>query len=233
MRYTLLLLLVTLVMLMLVRRPQTPHFVTAHVINMDKSQDRLVEFQKGAAIAKIKVSRWAAVDGASIEEKDCNKYKIGRIIHRYTRSTKQPGVIGCFMSHRALLNHLRTLPCDGNDSHLVFEDDALIPANFWEQWEEISKELPYEWDYIQFGVTYPNIKKVRGRVHVHSRDMGNMGTFSYAVRHRSLGKICRHIEYMNDPIDGMIAAKGSEWKIYVIWPELCPHNDQSASTIRT
>lgn len=232
MKYLLLLLLATVVLLVLARRTTTPHFVSAHVINLDRSRDRLLEFQYAADVAGVDVQRWPAYDGRLVTEKDLYKLKIGKMIYRYTMAAQQPGVLGAFISHRSLLNHLRSIPCDGNDGHLIFEDDAYIPPYFWAEWEEIGKELPANWEIIQFGVTHPNIKKVRGRVHTHSRENGNVGMFAYAVRHRALGKICRHLEHMNDPIDNMIAAKGDEWKIYIIWPELCPHNDHGKSTIR-
>jgi GR25 family glycosyltransferase involved in LPS biosynthesis len=205
----------------------------AHVINMDKSRDRLAEIQAAAKRANLPLIRWAAVDGTTIKEDDVRKYKVSKLITRHTAEKKQPGVIGCFLSHKTLLKHLETRHARRGDAHLILEDDAAIPADFWEQWNKFSASLPADWDIVQIGVTFPNLKPLvaGSRVHTHSEARGNVGAFAYLVKHGSLPKINAHLEYMYDPIDVMIRNKQDEWKIYFAWPEICPHNDHGNSTI--
>lgn len=207
------------------------YIADAHVINMDKSRDRLAEIQAAATEAKLPLIRWPAVDGTTIKEDDVRKYKVSKLITKHTAEKKQPGVIGCFLSHKTLLKHLEARSSGRNDAHLILEDDAAIPADFWDQWNKFSASVPADWDIIQIGVTFPNLKPFQGRVHVHSEPRGNVGAFAYLVKHSSLPKINAHLEYMYDPIDVMIRNKQDEWKIYFAWPEICPHNDHGKSTI--
>ena len=46
------------------------HLVSAHVINMEGSEDRLAEFQEHAVTAGLPVIRWPAVNGKTISEAD-------------------------------------------------------------------------------------------------------------------------------------------------------------------
>lgn len=221
-------------LLLFVRRPSNSSIVTAHVINMDKSTDRLNRIMSEAQAANIHLERWRAIDGAILrDERICETEKISKLVYRHAQNVNQPGVLGCFLSHRALLRHLQTLPCADTDAHLIFEDDAHIPADYWAQWDALCRaDLPYDWDVVQLGVTHPNTTHYAGRIHVPSRRRGNVGLFAYVVRHGSLGKINAHLEYMYDPIDNMIADKYKEWRMYIVIPEIVKHNDGGQSTIR-
>ncbi len=206
----------------------------AHVINMDKSVARLNEIQASAKKANLEITRGPGVDGSTITYDDIRPKKLSALIMRYTTENKQPGVIGCFLSHQSLLKYLETQSASSTSAHLILEDDAHIPADFWEQWNRFSPEVPRDWDIIQLGVTHPNLKLVDGKqyVHTHATENGNVGAFAYVVKHGSLKMINAHLEYMSDPIDNKIRDKQDEWKIYFAWPEICPHNDHGTSTIR-
>jgi hypothetical protein len=82
--------------------------VDSHVINMDKSRDRLAEIQASAKQANLPLIRWPAVDGTTIKEDDVRRHKVSKLITRHTAEKKQPGVIGCFLSHKSLLKHLES-----------------------------------------------------------------------------------------------------------------------------
>lgn len=208
---------------------------SVYAINMDKSLDRWREISELSRIAKVPLQRWRAVDGSLIKEDDVRKWGISKLIVRHTTEKKQPGVVGVFLSHKTLLKHLESQKANSGDAHLILEDDAYIPADFWDQWNALSSEFPADWDIVQLGVTYPNLKSLRGckRLHGHQGAKGNVGAFAYVVRHASLPKINQYMSYMYDPIDVMIRNKQDEWGIYYAWPELCRHNDHGNSTIVT
>lgn len=208
-----------------------PTIVTAHVINLKSSADRFTRFSENANAAKLKITRWNAIDGLSIKESDCCRLGVSKYIYKYAKEHKQPGLIGCYLSHRSLLNHLRKVSCGANDAHIIFEDDAYIPSDFWNKWDTMVRDLPHDWDIVQLGVTFPNLQNVHGSIHIGNGCKGNVGGFAYAVRHSSLSKICKHIEYMYDPLDVMIRNQWRNWRIYILWPQVCPHNDRGISTI--
>ena len=58
-----------------------------------------------------------------------------------------------------------------------------------------------------------------------------MGGFAYMVRHGSLRKINNAVAVMYDPMDVMLRNQWKTWKMYILWPELCPHNDHGESII--
>ena len=207
---------------------------SVHVINLDRSPERWAEIRELAQKARISVQRWRAVDGSALQEKDARELGVSTLVFRYTQEKKQPGVVGAFLSHRSLLKHLEQEPAQLGDAHLILEDDAFLPPNFWDQWSALVSEIPNNWDIVQLGVTYPNLKRLEGhkRVHTHQGSRGNVGAFAYIVRHGALHKINQHLSHMSDPIDVMIRNKQDEWNIYYAWPEICPHNDHGRSTIR-
>ncbi len=215
--------------------PYPIHLRSVYAINMDKSQDRWAEIQELARQAKVPLQRWRAVDGSQIKEDDVRKWGVSKLIVRHTTEKKQPGVVGVFLSHKTLLKHLETQTANSGDAHLILEDDAYIPPDFWGQWNSLAAEFPTDWDIVQLGVTFPNLKPKPGcqRLHQHMGDKGNVGAFAYVVRHSSLPKINAHMSHMYDPIDVMIRNKQNEWKIYYAWPEICAHNDHGSSTIVT
>ncbi len=212
--------------------------VTAHVINMDESKERLAEFQENARAAfgtALPVIRWPAYDSRKMTEKELAPLKLSKYIWKWAVDNKKMGMMGCYLSHRTLLKHLETLPVASNNAHLILEDDAYVPPDFWKQWEQVLEEAPGDWEILQLGVTFPNLRRIKseggGRVHRHLGDKGNGGTFAYVVRHSALRKINTHLEYMTDPIDIMFRNKWREWNYYIVYPEICPHNDHGESII--
>lgn len=204
---------------------------SAHVINMESSKDRLHEFQTYAQNAGLQVVRWPATDGRSLTRDDVAALKLSHTAYHYAKKTNMPGILGCFVSHRSLLQYLQSSSAGPNDVHLIFEDDARIPQDFKHQWAQIHRQLPHDWDFVYLGVTNPNTRPLHGRIHKPVNAVGNKGMFAYAVKHSALPKITKHLEWMNDPADNMIANKNQEWKMYVLLPQLVPHNDHGKSTI--
>lgn len=208
--------------------------VTAHVINMDESRERLYEFQENARIAfgsTLPVIRWPAYDSRKMTESQLAPLKLSKYIWKWAVDNKKMGMLGCYLSHRTLLKHLETLHVNSNDAHLILEDDAYVPPDFWKQWSRVLEDAPDDWEILQLGVTFPNLRHINGRIHRHLGDKGNGGTFAYVVRHSALRKINAHLTYMSDPIDIMFRNKWRDWKYYIVYPEICPHNDHGESII--
>lgn len=230
-------LVVLVVLLMIWWRAPRARIASASVINLEKSKERLAQFKAAAAVAGLDVERWPAFDGRTLEKKDIYKHNISELIWRHTQATRKLGVIGCWLSHKQLLASLESRHAGSADVHLIFEDDAVVPADFKAQLERIVCQLPTDWDVIQLGVTLPRTvpwskQRMGGDIHVPNGGMyGNDGCFAYAVRHGALRKINAHLKYMNDPIDTQLKKKNKEWKWFIMQPMLVPTQDGGKSTL--
>lgn len=235
MRFYTVLLLVLVVLVAVWWRAPRARIATASVINLEKSKDRLARFKAAATIAGLDCERWPAVDGRTLKKADIYKYKISELVWNHTKETGRSGVIGCWLSHQQLLKSLETRSASSADIHLIFEDDAVVPADFKAQLERIVRRLPADWDVLQLGVTLPRTVAWSSRssdIHVPNGGMyGNDGCFAYAVRHGSLRKINAHLEYMNDPIDTQLKKKNKEWKWFIMQPMTVQTNDEGKSTL--
>ena len=219
----LLVLIAALLAIVWIRTASNRHrIVSAHVINMDESVDRLRDFQTRAAEAGLDVIRWAGVNGAKLTLTEAEAKGIPREI--FETYEQEKGVLGCYLAHKTLLEKLCAMNCNPMDVHLIFEDDALIPADFRQKWETTCGLLPSNWEGIHLGVSRPRVRYYRGHMNVASGENGNWGTFAYAIRHGALHKICKDLATMRGPVDVHFQQKMSVWRWFICYPEVVPHD---------
>lgn len=219
----LLVLIAALLAIVWIRVASNSHrIVSAHVINMDKSVDRLRDFQTRAAAAGLEVIRWAGVDGSKLTFAEAEAKGIPR--EMFEKHSQRKGVLGCYLAHKTLLEKLCAMNCAATDVHLIFEDDALVPADFRQKWKTTCALLPPNWEGIQLGVSRPRVRPYAGHVHVASGEKGNWGLFAYAIRHSALRKICDDLQTMRAPIDVHFQQKMSAWRWFICYPEVVPHD---------
>jgi GR25 family glycosyltransferase involved in LPS biosynthesis len=111
----------------------------AYVINLDFRQDRWEEISKMAYAAGLGVQRWNATKSTDI---DIEK-------HRKGVRVKKTSCIACWSSH---IRIYRDALEKGYRRILVLEDDALIPADLYEQLDEwFNKTNITEFDLLYLG----------------------------------------------------------------------------------
>jgi glycosyl transferase family 25 len=118
--------------------------VLIHLINLDRSHDRLVEFQRiNRHIAKS-VIRFPAIDG---RKQDITALLANGTIERAIATKYSPGAIGCALSHGALWNKA----IEENQPITVCEDDAIFHSDY----ERLSKTtiaaISPGWDFVLWG----------------------------------------------------------------------------------
>jgi len=165
-----------------------------YVINLKKNQDRLEKFMENAKKANVKVERFDAVYGKELskDHPDILKYFVkdhGLI----------SGQIGCALSHikiweDAIKNNYNNI--------IVFEDDAIIPEDFWDRFNEAYNELPKDWDMLLLGGIM-----LGGTIHNNSKYLlkpdkrsGNWGTSSLLLNINFIKNIIKNVR-INIPID--------------------------------
>tara|TARA_Y100000590_G_scaffold465990_1_gene639915 strand:+ start:2205 stop:2936 length:732 start_codon:yes stop_codon:yes gene_type:complete len=163
-----------------------------YVINLKKNKDRLDIFMERAKEANVIVERFDAVNGKELSENDpyIQKYFVKDI-------NLNPGQIGCALSHikiweDAIKNNYKNI--------IVFEDDAIIPNNFWDRLNESYKALPYNWDMLLLGGTNLGGTIYNDFLLKPSNKSNNWGTFAMLININFIKKIIKEIK-LNTTID--------------------------------
>jgi glycosyl transferase family 25 len=114
-----------------------------HLINLDRSQDRLSEFRRNNEHLK-NVERYSAVDGSTL---DVAALIANGAIDAISTKVYTPGSLGNALSHRALW----AKAIGSNESVTVCEDDAIFNFDFERLAEAFIATLTPDWDFIAWG----------------------------------------------------------------------------------
>jgi hypothetical protein len=119
-----------------------------HVINLDRSRDRLSAFETVNGDAHLNFVRFPAIEGKTVER--------GPLVERGTITADlgySDGALGCALSHLALWD----LAIQQNRALTICEDDAIFNRGFAPAAEALMQALPPEWDVIIWGWNFDSI----------------------------------------------------------------------------
>jgi GR25 family glycosyltransferase involved in LPS biosynthesis len=199
-------------------------FQNAYIISIDKTSKRYLDTKAYTDAAGIVAQLWKGTVVKPEEKHTLPGQGIGTTHYTDRKgSVRNLGIIGCFLSHRALFNHIAN---DSNQSHkpgtLILEDDIVIPPTFYENLGAVEKEIPNDWDLIFF-----NKNPVSG-IHVTRRIMKldkdttatmNFSTAMYIVKNASLKtKILPLLDSMTDNIDIQLNRHADTLNMYLTEP---------------
>ena len=190
------------------------------VINLDKSKDRwngMVEQTR--MLDPLPINRWSATDGRALSEQDFIDEKIPIII-RPQKSVealkeRRKGEIGCYLSHKKLIEFLGKQKVSDLSGHLILEDDVLIDKDTLDKWREAAPNLNSDWDICFFGIHNPVLGDVSGGI-APVKSIQSM--HAYMVKHSSIPKILDIIKIMYDPIDEILRWNSDKLKMYALQP---------------
>jgi glycosyl transferase family 25 len=115
-----------------------------HLINLDRSPERLSRFQTVNAHL-TNVIRCPAVDGTA---QDVETLIVNGTIDRISATTYYtPGAIGAALSHGALW----TKAIEQQQSITICEDDAIFNIDYAQASRALIDRLPADWDFILWG----------------------------------------------------------------------------------
>lgn len=115
-----------------------------HLINLDRSVERLERFKRSNARLAARFIRWSAVDGRAVDPAPLIEQ--GRI-DRAVLATFSPGAVGCALSHLALWERAIQTAA----ALTLCEDDAIFNPGFPEAAEAALAGLPPDWDFVMWG----------------------------------------------------------------------------------
>ncbi len=118
-----------------------------HVINLDRSAERLREFQRWNGHLPG-IQRFPAIDGATIDRQALIAARTIAPGLKYT-----DGAIGCALSHL----HFWEAAAAGPTAVTVCEDDAIFHHGFLEHALRLLASLPEDWDLVLWGWNFDSI----------------------------------------------------------------------------
>jgi GR25 family glycosyltransferase involved in LPS biosynthesis len=217
-----------------------PFFSKAYVINLDASTERLKKIQDDAAKAGIELIRFpgVSIDTGIVKDhvgRALLDEGIGSIVYlNEDSSLRHRGTIGCYLSHKRLLEKISADPNAGSVS-LILEDDAIIPENLNDKMSSTLNNLPQDWDMCFLGKFPVAGKKVAENILKLDQPRNletNYGTWAYLVKNSSLkerilptfklmvGALDHHYNYFQDVLN-----------IYLIEPLIVDVNRNVKSNI--
>jgi GR25 family glycosyltransferase involved in LPS biosynthesis len=218
-----------------VKRKKIPVIHDVHIVNLDKSKDRWSKLQ--AQLKKLKplpCIRWSATDGRTLSEEQMLELGIpGSMLPSSPNvptdlKERRRGEIGCYLSHKRLLEHLATLDVDPDAGHLILEDDVIIDDDFLSTWNEKAQHLPKKWGLFYFG-TGGNLRLGKAN-HGIANLVSCWGCYGFMVKHSMLPEILDHIRTMYAPIDDMLQDKYKDFNAYaLVQPSIHPHGAETST----
>jgi glycosyl transferase, family 25 len=119
-----------------------------HVINLDRSKDRLSAFEKVNGLSRVNFIRFSALDGRNIDR--------GPLVDRGIITADLgygDGALGTALSHLALWDRA----IENNQSLTVCEDDAIFNRGFGSAAEVLTEALPPDWHVILWGWNFDSV----------------------------------------------------------------------------
>jgi len=190
------------------------------IINLDKSKERWnTMIDEAKALDPLPVNRWSAIDGRAMKEQDFIDEKIPIIIRpQFALESKQErrkGEIGCYLSHKKLLEFLDKKKVDDDSGHLILEDDVQIGKDTLDKWSAVASKLDKDWDIFFFGIHDPVLGEVKDGI---AKVKSIQSLHAYMVKQKSIPKILEVIKIMYDPIDEIIRWNSDKLNLYALQP---------------
>jgi hypothetical protein len=208
------------------RTIQNPEY-SKWVINLENRSERWAKFKN------MNVNRWNATNGREISRDEALAGGVSSVMMRVTNCSRveyytsykvenNHGKIGCWLSHKKLLQHLLTLKYDNSYPHLILEDDVCLDK--LSEWDNISRLIPSDWDMVYIGIKDPDLSKPIGSGiyrGVTSRNCKkNYGTHAYFVKHGSIPGILEQLRFMTHEIDLQLNLLFDIKKVYIVDPPI-------------
>ena len=216
----------------------TANISTIHVINLERDKERWDSIHTQGSKLGLTIERFPALYGKDIQYKDMRKHGIGNAMVRVDRYDKKGeklhnlGVVGCYLSHRALLENLSAKDVPESHGHLVLEDDVKLPGDFLQpngRWDRLARNIPHDWDIVWLRMWHPHGQKVSEgilKLKTNRTIRCNLGTFAYVVRHGAIPKILPELKYMVDAYDEQMNLFFSKWNCYLLDPGIIEMNSE-------
>lgn len=210
----------------------SPFFHDAYAVTLDPESKRYVDIKSFATAAGVSLQPWKGVLIKPEEKDTLPPLGIGTTHFKdRTGAVFNLGVIGAYLGHRNLLQHVANTAPE-KPGTLIFEDDVEIPADFYEQLARVEKEVPADWDFIFLDKLYTDGPMISEHVKKLNKDMTgfkNWGIWAYIVKNSSLKeKVLPKLEHMMDVPDIQLAKFADVLNMYLLVPSIVKQDARNA-----
>ena len=222
-------LIVALATLFYVNRP---YLKEIGIINLDSSAKRWTALQPELTALPYPTRRFSAIDGRKMTKSELEAAQIPYLLWPAnadeTLKKKRAGEIGCYLSHRTLIEEFGASWAPPNAGHLVLEDDVTIVKNAAPRLAAALQALPMDWDILCIGIGHATLDDAQNGL---SRVRKFWGTYAYIVRHGSIPTILDAIRTMYNPVDDMLSSS-TQLVIYAMQPPIVNFRLEAYSEIQ-
>jgi GR25 family glycosyltransferase involved in LPS biosynthesis len=204
----------------------SPFFQDAYTITLDSHPERWKRMSDFATKAGIDLKKWPGIVIKKEELDTLPPQGVGTTTYK-DRSGKifNLGVIGAFLAHRNLYNHI-VKEGGGKMGTFISEDDIHIEPDFYTKLAAVEKEIPADWDIIFLDKNIPTVQGKKISEHVVKLDKDitatkNWGIWSYIIKNSSVAtKVLPCMEHMMDVPDIQLARFADRINMYLISPSI-------------
>jgi GR25 family glycosyltransferase involved in LPS biosynthesis len=212
--------------------PTSPLFEHAYAITLDENSRRYQKMKGLATAAHVPLQPWKGIKITAEERDKLPELGIGTTNYKdRTGATFNLGVIGAYLSHRNLLEHIVKNP-GSKPGTLIFEDDVDIPADFYQKLAAAEPEIPTDWDFIFIDKFKEKGKMISKSIMKLEKDMTGMlnwGIWAFIVRNDSIkSKILPLMEHMIDVPDIQLAKHADKLNMYLLRPSIVSLDGETA-----
>lgn len=236
--HMLVLIILILVLLYILKTYTYPRITDIWVINLESRPDRMKNFIERSKNIPYSFNRFSAIYGKELNRDIALNNGIDLVVlaDSYDESkkiTKWPGVIGCWLSHKFLLQKLEKLPFNQYDGHLICEDDLDLNELTFVKWNEKSHMIPYDYDIVFFGISGEK-KGGDGEVIRLKNNSNYYGTYCYLIRHGAIPRILNELKYFHAAIDIQYKHMFDDYKVYGFKNDIvfCNESDSKKTDIQ-
>jgi GR25 family glycosyltransferase involved in LPS biosynthesis len=210
----------------------SPLFQDAYAVTLDPASKRYTDIKAFATAAGVPLEPWKGVLIKPEEKDTLPPLGIGTTNFKdRTGAVFNLGVIGAYLGHRTLLQHVADTAVN-KPGTLIFEDDVEIPVDFYDKLAAVEKEIPADWDFIFLDKLYTEGPMISEHVKKLNKDMTgfkNWGIWAYIVKNSSLKeKILPKLEHMMDVPDIQLAKFADVLNMYLIVPSIVQQDARNA-----
>jgi len=210
----------------------SPFFTDAYAVTIDPESKRFKDIKAYADAAGLPLQPWKGVVIKPEEKDTLPPLGIGTTNFKdRTGAVFNLGVIGAYLGHRNLYQHIADTAAD-KPGTMIYEDDVEIPPDLYSRLSQIQDQVPADWDFIFLDKLYVVGKKISDNIMKLDKDMTgykNWGIWGYIVKNASLkDKVLPIMKHMMDVPDIQLAKFADVLNMYLIVPSIVKQDAKNA-----